>query len=124
MTGNVVNQWEKGRIFNKSCGPIDYIWKKITLNFFFMTYRFTFPSGLKTKKKNQEKRGRCIYSKTQVHGSRGCNKYVNNLKRENVEEISVCKPRVLFFIKSQNTSKLQRKRLIHLNTLENKFKLH
>ena len=52
MTGNVVNQWEKGRIFNKSCGPIDYIWKKITLNFFFMTYRFTFPSGLKTKKKN------------------------------------------------------------------------
>ena len=51
MTGNVVNQWEKGRIFNKSCGPIDYIWKKITLNFFFMTYRFTFPSGLKTKKK-------------------------------------------------------------------------
>ena len=54
MTGNVVNQWEKGRIFNKSCGPIDYIWKKITLNFFFMTYRFTFPSGLKTKKKNQK----------------------------------------------------------------------
>lgn len=51
MTGNVINQWGKYRIFNKSCGPIDYIWKKIALNYFFMTYKFTFPSGLKTKKK-------------------------------------------------------------------------
>lgn len=51
MTGNVINQWGKYRIFKKSCGPIDYIWKKITLNYFFMTYKFTFPSGLKTKKK-------------------------------------------------------------------------
>ena len=62
MTGNVVNQWEEGRIFNKLCGPIDYIRKKITLNFFFMKYKFTFPSGLKTEKKKFRKTMEDVYT--------------------------------------------------------------
>ena len=95
MTGNVINQWGKYRIFNKSCGPIDYIWKKISLNYFLMTYKFTFPSGLKTKKirKNMED----VF--TQRLRFMGVEGVINMLiKRENIEieEISVYKPRVLF----------------------------
>lgn len=73
-----------------------------------MTYKFIFPSGLKTKKIYQEKHGRCIYSKTQVHGSRGCNKYVNNLKERKQKKFQYINLE-FFFYKSQNTSKLQRK---------------